>query len=107
MKFRSAVHRSTVIIVILIASVFLGAALAAKRCAHVRVTAQFLWMSDKWRLFFRVLIDVVWIICLLFLFIAAKNSELFRKFFYRNSVNRNLTVFIHGHRCGTSRLEHH
>ena len=49
-----------------IASVFLGAALAAKRCAHVRVTAQFLWMNDKWRLFFRILIDVVWIVCLLY-----------------------------------------
>ena len=49
-----------------IASVFLGAALAAKRCAHVRVTAQFLWMNDKWRLFFRVMIDAVWVACLLY-----------------------------------------
>ncbi len=49
-----------------IASVFLGAALAAKRCAHVRVTAQFLWMNDSWRLFFRILIDLVWVCCLLY-----------------------------------------
>ena len=48
-----------------IASVFMGAALAAKRCAHVRVTAQFLWMNDFWRLVFRVLIDAVWVAGLL------------------------------------------
>ena len=49
-----------------IGSVFLGAALAAKRCAHVRVTAQFLWMNDTWRLFFRILIDAIWVACLLY-----------------------------------------
>ncbi|MBQ3893618.1 MAG: TRAP transporter small permease [Mailhella sp.] len=49
-----------------IGTVFLGAALAAKRCAHVRVTAQFLWMNDKWRMFFRVFIDAVWVACLLY-----------------------------------------
>ena len=47
-------------------SVYLGAALAAKRGAHVRVTAQFLWMNYKWRMFFRVLVDVIWICGLLF-----------------------------------------
>lgn len=48
-------------------TVYLGAALVAKRGAHVRVTAQFLWMNDQWRLFFRMLADVIWMGALLFI----------------------------------------
>ncbi len=47
-------------------SVYLGAALAAKRGAHVRVTAQFLWMKDNARMAFRVLADLIWIAGLLY-----------------------------------------
>ena len=46
---------------------YLGAALAAKRGAHVRVTAQFLWMKDNLRMFFRVLADALWVCALLFI----------------------------------------
>lgn len=48
-------------------TVYLGAALVAKRGAHVRVTAQFLWMNDRWRLFFRMLADAIWVGSLLFI----------------------------------------
>ena len=48
-------------------SVFLGAALVAKRGAHVRVTAQFLWMGDKARMFFRVIGDIIWVCFLVFI----------------------------------------
>ena len=48
-------------------SVYLGAALAAKRGAHVRVTAQFLWMKDNLRMFCRVLADALWVCALLFI----------------------------------------
>lgn len=46
-------------------SVYLGAALAAKRGAHVRVTAQFLWMGDSARMFFRVIADIIWVVMLI------------------------------------------
>ncbi|MCR4667704.1 MAG: TRAP transporter small permease subunit [Desulfovibrio sp.] len=42
-------------------AVFFAAALAVKRGAHVRITAQFTPMSLPVRLFFRVLSDLVWI----------------------------------------------
>ena len=48
-------------------TVYLGAALVAKKCAHVRVTAQFLKLTDKGRLFFRILADGVWVCALLFI----------------------------------------
>ena len=48
-------------------SVYLGAALVAKRGAHVRVTAQFLWMKDNARMVFRVLADVIWVGFLVFI----------------------------------------
>ena len=48
-------------------SVFLGAALVAKRGAHVRVTAQFLWMGDKARMVFRVIGDIIWVCFLIFI----------------------------------------
>ena len=47
-------------------SVYTGTALAAKRGAHVRVTAQFLWMNDGPRLFFRIITDIIWVGALLF-----------------------------------------
>ena len=47
-------------------SVYLGAALVAKRGGHVRVTAQFLWMSDPWRLGIRIFTDLIWICGLIF-----------------------------------------
>lgn len=52
-------------------SVYLGTALVAKRGAHVRVTAQFLWMKDNMRMFFRVLGDIIWV-CMLI--VVAFNS---------------------------------
>ena len=42
-------------------AVYIGAALAVKKNAHVRITAQFLWMSTRSRLLFRILADVVWV----------------------------------------------
>ena len=48
-------------------SVFLGAALVAKRGAHVHVTAQFLWMGDKARMVFRVIGDIIWVCFLIFI----------------------------------------
>ncbi len=42
-------------------AVYLGAALAAKRAAHVRITAQFIKMPIPARLFFRILADIIWI----------------------------------------------
>ena len=48
-------------------TVYLGAALVAKKGAHVRVTAQFLKMNDTGRLFFRILADAIWICALLFI----------------------------------------
>ena len=48
-------------------SVYLGGALVAKRKTHVRVTAQFLWMKDNARMFFRVIADIIWVGSLLFI----------------------------------------
>lgn len=42
-------------------SVYVGAALAAKRGAHVRITAQFMPLSLPWRLAFRMASDAIWI----------------------------------------------
>jgi len=42
-------------------TVYIGASLAAKRVAHVRISAQFLLAPIKVRLFFRILADCVWI----------------------------------------------
>ena len=42
-------------------AVFFAAALAVKRSAHVRITAQFMKASLKTRLFFRVISDLIWI----------------------------------------------
>ena len=42
-------------------AVFFAAALAVKRGAHVRITAQFTPMNLKMRMFFRVLSDLIWI----------------------------------------------
>jgi TRAP-type C4-dicarboxylate transport system permease small subunit len=41
--------------------VYIGTALAAKRVAHVRINAQFLFAPVKVRLFFRILADAVWV----------------------------------------------
>ena len=42
-------------------AVYVGASLAAKRTAHVRITAQFILAPVKVRLFFRMLADTIWI----------------------------------------------
>ena len=42
-------------------AVFLACALAVKRGAHVRITAQFSLLGLKARLFFRILSDLIWI----------------------------------------------
>ena len=42
-------------------AVFFACALAVKRSAHVRITAQFSLMGPKARMFFRVLSDLIWI----------------------------------------------
>lgn len=42
-------------------SVYVGAALAVKRDAHVRITAQFMKMGTQKRLFFRMVCDAVWL----------------------------------------------
>ncbi|MDR2724982.1 MAG: TRAP transporter small permease [Candidatus Adiutrix sp.] len=41
--------------------IYIGASLAAKKAAHVRVTAQFIYASTRTRLFFRILADAVWL----------------------------------------------
>ncbi|MBQ7617393.1 MAG: TRAP transporter small permease [Desulfovibrio sp.] len=42
-------------------AVFLACALAVKRGAHVRITAQFSLLGLKARMFFRILSDLIWI----------------------------------------------
>lgn len=42
-------------------SVYVGAALAVKRQAHVRITAQFMKLSINGRLFFRIVCDAIWL----------------------------------------------
>ena len=42
-------------------AVFFAAALAVKRSAHVRITAQFMKAGLKTRLFFRIISDLIWI----------------------------------------------
>lgn len=42
-------------------SVYVGAALAVKKGGHVRITAQFMLLSTRWRLIFRILGDIIWI----------------------------------------------
>jgi TRAP-type C4-dicarboxylate transport system permease small subunit len=42
-------------------AVYVGASLAAKRAAHVRISAQFLLAPVKVRLFFRIVADSIWI----------------------------------------------
>lgn len=42
-------------------AVFFAAALAVKRSAHVRITAQFMKASLETRFFFRVISDLIWI----------------------------------------------
>ena len=41
---------------------YLGASMAAKKAAHVRITAQFLYASIRTRLIFRMLADGLWIV---------------------------------------------
>ena len=48
-------------------TVYIGAAYVAKRNAHLRVTIQFVPMSLRARLFFRVIADSVWVMFLLFM----------------------------------------
>jgi len=47
-------------------AVYIGAAYVAKRNAHLRVTIQFVPMSLRARLFFRVIADSIWVVFLLF-----------------------------------------
>ncbi len=42
-------------------AVYVGAALCVKRRAHVRITAQFMKLDVKGRLFFLVICDLIWI----------------------------------------------
>ncbi len=42
-------------------AVYVGAALAVKKGGHVRITAQFMLLSIRWRLVFRILGDIIWI----------------------------------------------
>ena len=42
-------------------SVYVGAALAVKKSAHVRITAQFCKFNTKNRLFFRFVCDAIWV----------------------------------------------
>ncbi len=43
-------------------AVFVGMVLAAKRCFHVRISAQFLLFPLSVRLFFRILADGIWVL---------------------------------------------
>jgi len=46
---------------------FAAAPMLAKRCGHVRVTAQFLLFPPPWRLGFRLFCDAVWVVANLFI----------------------------------------
>jgi TRAP-type C4-dicarboxylate transport system permease small subunit len=48
-------------------AVYLGAAFAAKKAVHVRITAQFLKAGYKTRLFFRIIADAIWVIGCLYI----------------------------------------
>jgi TRAP-type C4-dicarboxylate transport system permease small subunit len=51
---------------------YLGASLAAKKKAHVRITAQFIYASLRTRLIFRFLADGLWIVFnVFFIFVTA------------------------------------
>ena len=41
-------------------AVYVGAALAVKRGGHVRITAQFMFLSTRWRLVLRAVGDIIW-----------------------------------------------
>ena len=43
-------------------AVYVGSSLAAKKSVHVRITAQFLKMSMRWRLIFRLIADAIWVV---------------------------------------------
>jgi TRAP-type C4-dicarboxylate transport system permease small subunit len=45
---------------------YIGASMAAKKAAHVRITAQFFYASIRTRLIFRMLADIIWIACNIF-----------------------------------------
>ena len=49
-------------------AIYIGASLAAKKAAHVRINAQFLYASIRTRLVFRMLADGIWIACNIFFF---------------------------------------
>ncbi|MCP4338764.1 MAG: TRAP transporter small permease [Desulfobulbaceae bacterium] len=42
-------------------TVFAAAVLVAKQGAHVRISAQYLLMPPKYRLFFRIFTDIIWV----------------------------------------------
>ncbi|MCP3888903.1 MAG: TRAP transporter small permease [Desulfobulbaceae bacterium] len=42
-------------------TVFFAAILVAKQGAHVRISAQYLLMPPKYRLFFRIFTDIIWV----------------------------------------------
>lgn len=46
---------------------FAAAALVAKHGAHVRITAQYLLMPPRVRLFFRILTDILWVLASLYI----------------------------------------
>lgn len=50
-------------------AVYVGAALCVKRRIHVRITAQFLKLDTKQRLFFLMICDAIWIAFNIFIFI--------------------------------------
>lgn len=50
-------------------AVYLGASLCVKRHAHVRITAQFIKLDMRGRLYFRAICDIIWIIFNIFIVI--------------------------------------
>ena len=58
--------------------VYLGASFAAKQSAHNRVTFQFRWMSEKWRMALEALSDLIWVVFNLYLVYLSWTFVFFR-----------------------------
>lgn len=69
---------------------YLGASMAAKKSAHVRISAQFFYASIKIRLIFRILADAVWIAFNIFFIVIT--SEMVREAFEFPEVTATMGV---------------
>ena len=53
--------------------VYLGACLAAQHQMHVRVTAQYLLLPERFRIYLWILADIIWVACNILFFVQGVN----------------------------------